>query len=101
MKQRYWLALVGAVIGGSLLLFQLTGNSNVATSTPNRDVAGVQYQADENDPYRSFEKPSQEELKAQPTDQQYAVTQKDGTERPFINAYWYNKDPGFYVYVVS
>jgi methionine-R-sulfoxide reductase len=102
MKQRYWLALVGAVIGGSLLLFQLTANRNIATSTPNRDVAVVQYQSDDaSDPYSSFEKPSQEELKAQLTDQQYAVTQKDATERPFRNAYWDNKKPGIYVDVVS
>ena len=55
MKQRYWLALVGAVIGGSLLLFQLTGNGNMATSTPNRGVEVVQYQTDDgNDPYSLF-----------------------------------------------
>jgi methionine-R-sulfoxide reductase len=101
MKQRYWLALVGAVIGGTLFLFQLTDNGNVATSTLNRDVEVVQYQAYENDPYSSFVKPSQEELKAQLTDQQYAVTQEDDTERPFKNAYWDNKEPGIYVDVVS
>jgi methionine-R-sulfoxide reductase len=102
MKQRYWLALVGAVIGGSLLLFQLTANRNVATSTPNRDVAVVQYQSDnKSDPYSYFVKPSQEELKAQLTDQQYAVTQEDATERPFRNTYWDNKEPGIYVDVVS
>jgi methionine-R-sulfoxide reductase len=101
MKQRYWLALVGVVIGGSLLLFQLTAHRHVATSLPNGDVAVVQYQSDKNDPYRSFEKPSQAELKAQLTDQQYAVTQEDATERPFKNAYWDNKEPGIYVDVVS
>jgi methionine-R-sulfoxide reductase len=33
--------------------------------------------------------------------EQYRVTQKDGTERPFANAYWDNKEPGIYVDVVS
>jgi peptide-methionine (R)-S-oxide reductase len=33
--------------------------------------------------------------------EQYRVTQRDGTERPFENAYWNNKQPGIYVDVVS
>jgi peptide-methionine (R)-S-oxide reductase len=33
--------------------------------------------------------------------EQYRVTQPDGTERPFDNAYWDNKEPGIYVDVVS
>ncbi len=35
------------------------------------------------------------------TPEQFRVTQKDGTERPFANAYWDNKEPGIYVDVVS
>jgi peptide-methionine (R)-S-oxide reductase len=33
--------------------------------------------------------------------EQYRVTQRDGTERPFQNDYWDNKEPGIYVDVVS
>jgi peptide-methionine (R)-S-oxide reductase len=33
--------------------------------------------------------------------EQHDVTQRNGTERPFKNAYWDHKDPGLYVDVVS
>jgi peptide-methionine (R)-S-oxide reductase len=33
--------------------------------------------------------------------EQYEVTQNNGTERPFQNRYWNNKEPGLYVDVVS
>ena len=33
--------------------------------------------------------------------QQYHVTQKNGTERPFTGEYWDNHEPGIYVDVVS
>jgi methionine-R-sulfoxide reductase len=41
------------------------------------------------------------ELAQKLTPLQYRVTQKDGTEPPFQNEYWDNKQPGIYVDVVS
>ena len=41
------------------------------------------------------------ELKAKLTPLQYKVTQEDGTEPPFQNAYWDNHREGIYVDVVS
>jgi peptide methionine sulfoxide reductase msrA/msrB len=49
----------------------------------------------------TFEKPSESELKQKLSPEQYQVTQHEGTERPFSNAYWDNHEPGIYVDVVS
>jgi peptide methionine sulfoxide reductase msrA/msrB len=48
-----------------------------------------------------YKKPDSSELKKKLTDLQYQVTQHEGTERPFDNAYWNEKRPGIYVDVVS
>jgi len=42
-----------------------------------------------------------DEALAELTPEQRRVTQEDGTERAFQNAYWDNKEPGLYVDVVS
>jgi methionine-R-sulfoxide reductase len=49
----------------------------------------------------SYPKPSDAELRQRLSPEQYHVTQQEGTERPFANAYWDNKHPGIYVDVVS
>ena len=38
---------------------------------------------------------------AQLSPEQFRVTQRNGTERPFENAYWNHEEPGLYVDVVS
>ncbi len=45
--------------------------------------------------------PSGEELKRKLTPLQYKVTQENGTEPPFKNEYWDNKNEGIYVDIVS
>lgn len=49
----------------------------------------------------SFKKPTASELKKRLTPLQYSVTQEDGTERPFQNAYHDHKEAGIYVDIVS
>jgi len=48
-----------------------------------------------------YTKPAEHELKARLTPLQYQVTQEGGTERPFNNEYWDNKQQGIYADVVS
>ena len=48
-----------------------------------------------------FVKPGDAQLRQTLTPQQYSVTQREGTEAPFNNAYNANKKPGIYVDVVS
>lgn len=49
----------------------------------------------------AFTKPSDMELRSMLTDMQYHVTQQDGTEPPYNNAYWNNYKDGIYVDIVS
>ncbi len=48
-----------------------------------------------------YSKPDEKTIKEKLTPIQYKVTQKNGTEPPFDNEYWNNKQPGIYVDIVS
>lgn len=50
---------------------------------------------------KTYIKPSTTTLKESLTEEQFSVTQHEGTERPFMNAYWDNKAEGIYVDIVS
>jgi peptide methionine sulfoxide reductase msrA/msrB len=50
---------------------------------------------------RVYAKPTQADLEKRLTPMQYDVTQREGTEPPFQNAYWDNHEPGLYVDIVS
>lgn len=53
------------------------------------------------DSMKEFKKPDPAALKQKLSSEQFAVTQKCGTEPAFRNAYWDNHKPGIYVDVVS
>jgi methionine-R-sulfoxide reductase len=50
---------------------------------------------------KTYDKPTDAELRKKLTPQQYTVTQQEGTEPPFRNPYWNNHQAGIYVDVVS
>lgn len=50
---------------------------------------------------KNFSKPDRDALRDQLSPIQFKVTQQDGTEPPYRNAYWDNKEAGIYVDIVS
>lgn len=48
-----------------------------------------------------YPRPSDDEIKAMLTDEQYSVTQEEGTEAAFDNEYWDNHERGLYVDIVT
>ena len=50
---------------------------------------------------RRAAKPADHVLRKELTPLQYVVTQQNGTERPFDNAYWDNHEAGIYVDIVT
>lgn len=79
----------------------------VAAAGPPRPAGGqaastaAPQTAGRHDRMTDFRKPSDDELRRTLTPEQYKVTQHEGTEAPFRNAYWNNHEPGIYVDVVS
>nr|WP_321415951.1 peptide-methionine (R)-S-oxide reductase MsrB [uncultured Desulfobacter sp.] len=53
------------------------------------------------DTMSSWTRPSNAEIKKKLTPMQYKITQHEGTEPPFQNAFWDNKEEGIYVDIVS
>src|SRR5690242_14702283 len=50
---------------------------------------------------KAYSKPADAQLRKSLTSAQYDVTQKGMTERPFMNAFWNNHQPGLYVDVAT
>lgn len=63
--------------------------------------ANTPHEIDASGPWESFEKPAPEGLAERLDEEAYLITQEDGTEPPFRNAYWDHHEDGLYVDVVS
>ena len=66
-------------------------------------AAGVPHSMNKNtsSAQSTYSKPTAEELKKKLTPMQFQCTQNEGTEKPFDNPYWNNKEDGIYVDVVT
>jgi peptide methionine sulfoxide reductase msrA/msrB len=91
--ERYRAYVIGC--GREERIKELWGDSRLTSRDPSNKTQPIGWNA------MTFKKPSESELKQKLSPEQYQVTQHEGTERPFSNAYWDNHEAGIYVDVVS
>lgn len=91
-----FVSLVAALVIGMVVVTQLGGSAIARKEIPALRVDGKELGVG-----KTYEKPSDETIRASLTDLQFRVTQQEGTERPFANAFWDNKAAGIYVDIVS
>lgn len=84
--------------GVAALFFADTHSAGAAPPQKQKEIA---ISSGNQQKWRSFMKPSSEELRKRLTPMQYKVTQKNGTEPAFDNEYWNTKREGIYVDIVS
>ncbi|HXX80861.1 MAG TPA: peptide-methionine (S)-S-oxide reductase MsrA [Thermodesulfovibrionales bacterium] len=78
--------------GRDQFLKKVWGEENISWDPESQSTGGK---------WRTFVKPSKEELKKRLSSMQYKVTQENGTEPAFHNEYWNIKRDGIYVDIVS
>lgn len=77
----------------------LTVNSNLEAS--DTTTAETSKAVDVKNMSSNWVRPSDAELKKVLSKEQFEVTRKDATERPYKNKYWNNKKEGIYVDIIS
>lgn len=84
--EKYW--------GGSATIFEVSDFSAEEKIKTDASTLTVEH-------WRNFIMPTDAELRTKLTPLQHSVTQEEGTERPFDNAYDKNQYPGIYVDIIS
>lgn len=91
-----------ALVGGALVLASAgQGRPGVVAAAATEPARGNGPSGGGGPPGPDWKKPSDEELRRRLTREQYDVTQHEGTEYAFHNAYWDEHREGLYVDVVS
>lgn len=88
-----------ALISSVLLVWQLQAQPSNSVKSQKKEQ--VQMTSSKYDPVTCEFPKDDEALRKLLTPEQYAITKKNGTEKPFANAYWNNHHPGIYVDVIS
>ena len=99
--KRWWRLLPLVIVGLAAAIWALSAMRPTATAQTRPTAAANGNAAGKGFSVADFTKPSDEELRKSLSPMQYKVTQHEGTEPPFRNEYWDNKDHGIYVDVVS
>lgn len=85
----YYVALL--LVAGLILAYSdAQGGQGAVKMSANNEVT-----------WQTYEKPGKSELKSVLDAMQHEVTQEEGTEPPFNNKYWDNKQEGIYVDILS
>jgi peptide methionine sulfoxide reductase msrA/msrB len=92
-------------LDGSSITVQMeqphASTSTADRSSPDADATKRSAIQNENSEATSFRVPDETELKSKLTDLQYRVARMEGTEPPFHNPYWDNKEEGIYVDIIT
>lgn len=93
--------ILGAYLSYNYLYRQTKINSTEVVPIQDSPSTSQPFAFSQSDTFESFVKPSDEVLQQELTKIQYYVTQEEGTEIPFENAYWDNHQDGIYVDLIS
>lgn len=101
MKQLVSLVVLGFSVGGLSLLAGCMSSSRSDSAKASAMTTSTQAALPATMGDHVYAKPTAAELSKKLTKLQWQVSQENGTEPPFNNAYWDNHQPGIYVDIAS